>query len=137
MKETKTALYRHFDSSGKLLYVGISLSAVHRLSRHGSSPWYADIARVDIQHFETRADAMEAELIAIKTENPLFNKMHAAKPLSRLDQLLKDTYEWANDPNNENDEYDLVRFTDSKSFATFLSLYQKYARKRERRVAKA
>lgn len=32
-------LYRHYDPAGALLYIGISLSAVARLSQHGDKPW--------------------------------------------------------------------------------------------------
>ena len=42
------ALYRHFDGTGRLLYVGISLSVIVRLSGHKRSPWFGDIARVEI-----------------------------------------------------------------------------------------
>jgi hypothetical protein len=43
----KTSLYRHFDADGVLLYVGVSLWAVSRLTqhRHGSR-WFHKIANV-------------------------------------------------------------------------------------------
>lgn len=77
----KTALYRHFDIAGQLLYVGISLSAVHRLSQHKSTArWFADIKRVDVEHHPTRAAAMKAESIAIRAEAPRFNRQ-GVKPV--------------------------------------------------------
>jgi predicted GIY-YIG superfamily endonuclease len=69
-----TNLYRHFDAEGALLYVGISLSAVHRLAQHRDhSGWFADIKRVEIVNFETREDALSAETEAIRNENPKWN----------------------------------------------------------------
>ena len=73
-KEGETALYRHFDNDGHLLYVGISLSHVARLVDHrNSAHWYKEIAQVTIQWFETRVDAENAEGKAIAIENPKHN----------------------------------------------------------------
>lgn len=70
-------LYRHFDSKGKLLYVGISLSALNRLAQHSAvSSWYCKIKTVTIEHFDTRAAAISAEFAAIKNERPRYNIMH-------------------------------------------------------------
>ena len=69
-----TSLYRHFDADAVLLYVGISLSAVGRLSDHRhTSAWFPQIARVTVEQFPDRASAYEAETAAINNENPLFN----------------------------------------------------------------
>lgn len=68
-----TQLYRHFDAAGRLLYVGISLHALHRLAQHRGSPWYAQIARVDIEVHPSRTAALCAEARAIAQERPLFN----------------------------------------------------------------
>lgn len=70
----RTALYRHFDSTDALLYVGISLSAVHRLAQHKrSASWFKDIARVEVEWFSTRAEAIAAEREAICDEAPKHN----------------------------------------------------------------
>lgn len=67
-------LYRHFDADGNLLYVGISLSAVHRLSQHKKyASWFSNIKRVEIEHFATRKEVLDAERIAVATENPKCN----------------------------------------------------------------
>lgn len=72
--ERKTALYRHFDHDGALLYVGISLSAVARLRQHMDvSHWSNEISRVDVQWFGTRAEAMDAERRAVQDEAPVHN----------------------------------------------------------------
>lgn len=73
-----TALYRHFDAAGRLLYVGISLNAVARLSQHRQcSAWFREIARVEIEWHPSREAACEAEVQAIRSEQPLHNVAHA------------------------------------------------------------
>jgi hypothetical protein len=72
--DNPVSLCRHFDFEGRLLYVGISLSALTRLAQHRrESYWYDHIARVEIEHFETREEALEAEAEAIRHEKPLHN----------------------------------------------------------------
>jgi excisionase family DNA binding protein len=72
-----TSLYRHFCSGGKLLYVGVSLSAINRLGQHAEhSGWFKSIAKVSIEHFDTREAALEAERAAIVRERPLHNIHH-------------------------------------------------------------
>lgn len=67
-------LYRHFDKDGRLLYVGISISAVARLATHKiGSEWYGQIVRIEIERFESRREALDAESAAITNEKPLFN----------------------------------------------------------------
>jgi hypothetical protein len=76
--EGQTELYRHYDARDRLLYVGISLSAVGRLAQHRSdSGWYSDITRVTVERFATRQQALDAEALAIKSERPLHNIVHA------------------------------------------------------------
>lgn len=69
-----TELYRHFDNNDNLLYVGISLSTVSRLSQHKDhSHWFKEISKVTIQRFSTREDALKAEVQAVFSENPKCN----------------------------------------------------------------
>lgn len=69
-----TELYRHFDAQGNLLYVGISLSTVGRLSQHKDhSHWFKEISNVTIERFPTRQDALKAEQLAVQSENPKCN----------------------------------------------------------------
>jgi predicted GIY-YIG superfamily endonuclease len=72
----ETALYRHFDSEGKLLYVGVSLSAVARLAQHrDNSHWYRRIANMTTEWHPNRDAALKAERHAVRTENPECNIM--------------------------------------------------------------
>jgi predicted GIY-YIG superfamily endonuclease len=73
----QTSLYRHFAADGSLLYVGISLSWPARTKTHArGSTWFEQVAKVEIEHFPTRADALNAEREAIKRERPKFNVVH-------------------------------------------------------------
>jgi hypothetical protein len=78
---SRTALYRHFDAAGRLLYVGTSLHAVQRLTEHkAGSPWFGEISSVRIQWLDSRAEALAAELRAIRTEAPAWNKVGRVEP---------------------------------------------------------
>lgn len=80
----KTYLYRHYDKAGLLLYVGISLSAVKRLAQHrAASNWFPQIAKVTIEAFDTRADALVAERVAIDRECPVYNVQRPLPPAVR------------------------------------------------------
>lgn len=69
-------LYRHFDAEDKLLYVGISLSSLHRLGQHKDhSHWFNQISRVTIENFSDRKLAMDAEREAIRKEKPIHNRI--------------------------------------------------------------
>lgn len=82
-----TTLYRHFDAGGRLLYVGISKSAIERLHAHESgSRWVNSIARVSVERYATRQGAAQAERRAIETERPKHNIVHNRKVASELAQ---------------------------------------------------
>lgn len=71
----RTSLYRHYDASGRLLYVGVSLAHIRRLCDHRRhSCWYWDIARIEVEHYPTTDDALIAETAAIRAEKPLYNQ---------------------------------------------------------------
>jgi predicted GIY-YIG superfamily endonuclease len=85
---TRTALYRHRDKNGTLLYVGISLSVPKRLAEHmRRSPWAEEITRVDIAWYPSRHEAEAAERHAIRTEAPRWNIAHNT-PQARSSRFL-------------------------------------------------
>lgn len=69
-------LYRHFDISGKLLYIGSSLNWIARLKGHKQSRWFGRIAKVTVEMFPDHRAALDAEREAIKRELPEFNTQH-------------------------------------------------------------
>lgn len=71
---TRTALYRHYDADGQLLYVGITNDPKRRLYEHKCRAiWSDQIANVTVKWMPSRPDAEEAERQAIATESPVFN----------------------------------------------------------------
>jgi len=73
-----TQLYRHYDSSGQLLYVGISLSALWRTMTHRrDSAWWNEVTVVKIENHRNRWRAIEAERQAIVEERPRYNIRHS------------------------------------------------------------
>jgi predicted GIY-YIG superfamily endonuclease len=91
----RTALYRHFDAEGQLLYVGISLSAVQRLAQHKTaSEWFRRIARVEIEWHPCRRDAEQAERRAIATENPICNRARPAPYVADVATVAAPDWGW-------------------------------------------
>jgi hypothetical protein len=68
-------LYRFFDSQGTLLYVGISRDWISRLGQHQKrSDFFSAVAGMTVERFPDRESVVAAELKAIESENPLFNR---------------------------------------------------------------
>ena len=84
-KRGETALYRHFDAEGRLLYVGITNNYARRSGEHAEDkPWWRDVARSEVERYPTRKAALEAEKRAIIAEHPLDNDQHnGANPRRR------------------------------------------------------
>jgi hypothetical protein len=73
-----TELYRYFDADWNLLYVGISFSSLVRLAQHRSTDvWFQRVTRIEIERFDRREEAEEAERKAIRRERPEFNSAFA------------------------------------------------------------
>jgi predicted HTH domain antitoxin len=90
------SLYRHYDSFGELLYVGISLNALNRLSQHREvSAWFSDIVKVTIQSLPNRHEALEAETKAILEEQPKYNIQKRKKKKEILEGEQKTSTETA------------------------------------------
>lgn len=72
-----TSLYRFFDATGALLYIGITNSIPRRLGEHDErKPWFAESVRATFEHHPSRAAALTAEKKAIKKERPKYNIVH-------------------------------------------------------------
>lgn len=73
----QTALYRLYDKTGGLLYVGISNNVHNRIRTHRVDKfWGPNIARIAIEQHPTRAAALRAEETAIRRERPRHNVIH-------------------------------------------------------------
>jgi hypothetical protein len=76
-----THLYRYFASDGRLLYVGISVSAFLRHKQHrAQSHWFPQAGNMTWETFETRRAAIAAEAAAIRAERPIYNGTHNPDP---------------------------------------------------------
>jgi predicted GIY-YIG superfamily endonuclease len=74
---TTVSLYRFYDSTDRLLYIGITNRITRRLDEHGDEkPWYGEVTRVKVEHHPDRYAALAAEKSAIKTERPKYNIVH-------------------------------------------------------------
>jgi hypothetical protein len=71
------ALYRHFDAAGALLYVGIALDPIYRLSAHQSYDADVNIFVVDAGERSTAARVMCSTRVAMWSigvgKHPLVN----------------------------------------------------------------
>lgn len=85
---TPTTLYRMFGAAGQLLYVGISSRALSRWEQHRhEKPWWSAVARITVEHFATREEALSAELAAIRVERPEYNIVGTVRPVVSVPEL--------------------------------------------------
>jgi hypothetical protein len=67
-------LYRYFDNSGALLYVGITNYGDTRLRSHArSANWWRHVATATFTTYPTATELVQAERLAIRDEQPMFN----------------------------------------------------------------
>jgi len=93
LEKIKTAVYRHYDERGKLLYVGITGNPYRRLLEHDyGSEFFDFLASTKYEWFNNRTDALKTEANAIRTEKPKFNKHKGYFPrgLSVVAKILDD-----------------------------------------------
>lgn len=68
-------VYRAFDESGALLYIGCSKNLRERMGEHRSfSPWFAHAARFTLAGPYNYETARQIERDAIHSERPLYNQ---------------------------------------------------------------
>ncbi len=69
------SVYRFFDASGRLLYVGFTENPLERFLHHSyQSPWWHLQVRHELEQFADVSSALAAEAGALDSEAPLFNK---------------------------------------------------------------
>lgn len=70
-------VYRAYDDSQRLLYVGVSSRPEYRKSAHKmNSAWFPYATAFTYMKFDKRSDALKAEKQAIIDEMPHYNKAH-------------------------------------------------------------
>ncbi|WP_284576666.1 GIY-YIG nuclease family protein [Streptomyces sp. 2P-4] len=77
----RTALYRLTDAGGRLLYIGITTDPDARFKKHeGTAPWWPLVTKRALEWHPSRPEAERAELLAIGTEEPLYNRAGSGTP---------------------------------------------------------
>ncbi|TPW95705.1 GIY-YIG nuclease family protein [Mycolicibacterium fortuitum] len=84
-------LYRIFDSDDSLLYVGATTNPALRFGAHSSvQPWWHTASKITLEHFPGASELAAAEVQAIRTEHPRFNRMHTDTPRATSVRRRKD-----------------------------------------------
>lgn len=80
--QERAALYRLYDASNRLLYIGIAENPGRRWDQHATTkPWWPQVAEKTVEWRDTREEAAAAEAEAIRTELPLFNNHYLPSPI--------------------------------------------------------
>lgn len=66
-------VYRFFDETGRLLYVGATYNLPQRLAKHRARHWFRHVRRQEVTTYPERRAAFAAEREAIRSEKPLHN----------------------------------------------------------------
>jgi hypothetical protein len=76
--EAAPTLYRHFNATGELLYVGRTIRPVlQRQHEHlKTKKWWNEVTLTNYERFSTVEELMTAELDAIRSEHPRYNLTH-------------------------------------------------------------
>jgi predicted GIY-YIG superfamily endonuclease len=74
--DSQNSVYRLYDSSDRLLYVGLSCDVARRLQQHKKTKsWWSDVALIKIKVFDDSEVMKIAEQEAIRLESPLHNSV--------------------------------------------------------------
>lgn len=77
-------LYRMYNQSGALLYVGMTLNPYGRFRGHRiDKPWWHEVDTIKLERFADRPAVLAAERRAISTEEPLYNLVHQPRADAR------------------------------------------------------
>lgn len=81
MKNKETFLYKFYDENNQLLYTGISLAFLSRLSAHRfSKKWFKNVKNIKLERYRNEEIARKAEKHSIINELPIHNiKYHPFK----------------------------------------------------------
>jgi excinuclease UvrABC nuclease subunit len=81
----EAVVYRIFDATDRLIYIGATSNVTQRLAYHRTQSWWWALAhRVDVESHEDKASAHDAEWAAIAAEDPAFNlALRRGRPSSK------------------------------------------------------
>lgn len=76
-RQGPTSVYLYFDRANVLLYVGITSRGPLRQHEHNTDKdWWTYVARQQVEHYATRAEALQRERELITLLSPPFNSKH-------------------------------------------------------------
>lgn len=82
--DQRTSLYRLYDDSDALLYIGIAFNPRTRGYHHAmTKSWWPEVVRKEICWFDNRREAEAAEDAAILAERPRYNIAGVDGPITR------------------------------------------------------
>ena len=74
-------LYRFFGQDNQLLYIGISINAYNRYKGHlQTKTWMDEVVSITLEPHINRREVEQAEIEAIRSENPKYNRIRYKKP---------------------------------------------------------
>lgn len=81
MTNQQHVLYRFYDATGALLYIGITSNPGNRFQQHAQEkPWWHEVRGITLELYPDRASVLQAETLAIHVEKPRFNKKRPSLP---------------------------------------------------------
>lgn len=82
-------VYRFFNESSELLYVGITNRGRRRIHEHArTKQWWPHVHTAAFEHHPSRMAALDAEKRAIQAEHPTHNIIHNGHTFVGPDQIL-------------------------------------------------
>lgn len=85
-------LYRLYDKSNILLYIGKTVRGAYRIAEHQDKPWFSQISFAKIESFENETALNTAEKESIKAENPKYNVEYSIEKAIRIKKTKPKTY---------------------------------------------
>lgn len=99
----RTAVYRLYDSTETLIYIGITSNPAQRFKAHWLKTWWPEVSMREVEWHETRASAEEIEARVIEADRPRYNAQQGVdrkqwktgprsrwEPSPRMEQLLQE-----------------------------------------------
>lgn len=84
------SVYRYYDQSGVLIYVGITSRGIARNREHNRSrPWWPYVVRQEVEHLPNRSAALTRERELIERYWPPFNTQHNPSAAAVLDDYQR------------------------------------------------
>jgi hypothetical protein len=133
-------VYRCYDASGRLLYVGCSINPDDRLKEHRYfRSWWADrIARITLESFPDQAAGQAAEKTAIQTEHPIHNRAFRSTNAQRADWRPQHYINWLTavleDPSGGDRRNEIVRRAVNRAASDYQDRFGRDLRKDVGRV---